>query len=55
MTDGAHNAWNFYADWGLGFVKELHGLDSATMPDGSPGPGFNWGITRLEEAWREPT
>ena len=55
MSEGAHNSWNFYADWGLGFVKELHGLDSATMPDGSPGPGFNWGITRLEEAWREPT
>ena len=50
---GAYNLWNWYTEWGIGARKEIHGLTSATMPDGSPGSGLRWGINRFDETWVE--
>ena len=48
---GAYNDWNWYSQWAMGYTKNVHGISSTTMPDGSPGMGIWLGWEHLASAW----
>lgn len=51
FAKGGYAQWNWYTEWAIGSYDNVHNLTGATLPDGSKGPGMNWGWHSLAEAW----